>query len=264
MLTQERNNRLQLFLAHALRAGEQNRAGVFNLVEEELAEVLDVHAALARVRYGHEAAHAGFRNILLHALDRTDDVRELADSARLDEDAVRMVLVDDLTECLAEIADQRTADAAGVHFRHLNAGFLHEAAVDADFTEFIFNQDDFLAGKRLFKQLLDERSLARAKKTGKISIFVILSISLWGYDWVTSCCGIAQKNAFAPPPDSKRILYTVFREKTRISGEKTRLVKFGRLLAGSQALRGAAYRRKCCKNSIPSGRKKRMKIENIV
>ena len=106
MLTQERDDRLQLLLAHALRAGEQDRAGVFNLVEEELAEVLDIHAALARVRDGYEAAHAGFRNILFHALDRTDNVGKLADSARLDEDAVRMILVDDLTERLAEIADQ--------------------------------------------------------------------------------------------------------------------------------------------------------------
>ena len=74
--------------------------------------------------------------------DGADDVGELADAARLDEDAVRVILVDDLTERLAEVAHQRAADAAGVHLRHLNAGFLHEAAVDADFAELVFNEDE--------------------------------------------------------------------------------------------------------------------------
>ena len=58
---------------------------------------------------------------------------------------------------------------------------LHEAAVNADLAEFVFNQNDLLAGKRLFKQFLDQRRLARAKKAGKISIFVMVSISLWVY-----------------------------------------------------------------------------------
>ena len=58
VLTQQRDDGLQLLLAHALRAAEQDGAGVFNLVEEEFAEVLDIHAALARIRDGHKAAHA--------------------------------------------------------------------------------------------------------------------------------------------------------------------------------------------------------------
>ena len=190
VLTQQRDDGLQLLLAHALRAAEQDGAGVFNLVEEEFAEVLDIHAALARIRDGHKAAHLGFRDILLHALDGADDVGELADAARLDEDAIRMILVDNLTERLAEVAHQRAADAAGVHLRHLNTGFLHEAAVDTDFAELVFNEDDFLAGKRLFKQLLNQRRFTRAEEAGKNINFrhgkhllMGLRLGLRGYAW---------------------------------------------------------------------------------
>ena len=190
VLTQQRDDGLQFLLAHALRAAEQDGAGVFNLVEEEFAEVLDVHAALARIRDGHKAAHLGFRDILLHALDGADDVGELADAARLDEDAIRMILVDNLTERLAEVAHQRAADAAGVHLRHLNTGFLHEAAVDTDFAELVFNEDDFLAGKRLFKQLLNQRRFTRAEEAGKNINFrhgkhllMGLRLGLRGYAW---------------------------------------------------------------------------------
>ena len=167
VLAQERDGGLELLLRHLLRAGEQDGAGVFDLVEEELAEVLDVHAALHRVRDRHKAAHLRLGNVLLHALDRADDVGELAHAARLDEDAVGMILVDHLAQRDAEIAHQRAADAAGVHLGDLDAGLLHEAAVDADLAEFVFNQDDLLAGKGLGQQLLDERRLARAEKAGK-------------------------------------------------------------------------------------------------
>ena len=167
VLAQQVDGGLQLLLAHLLGAGEQDGARVLDLVEEELAEVLDVHAALHRVRDGHEAAHPCFGDVLLHALHGADDVRELAHAGRLDEDAVGVILVDDLLEGLAEVSHQRAADAAGVHLRHLDAGLLHEAAVDADLAELVFNQDDLLAGEGFLQQLLDERGLARAEEAGK-------------------------------------------------------------------------------------------------
>ena len=232
VLAQQRDDGLQLLLAHALRAAEQNRAGVFNLVEEELAEVLDVHAALARVRDGHKAAHLGLRDVLFHALDRADHVGELSHAARLDQDAIRVILVDHLAQRLAEVAHQRAADAAGVHLRHLDAGLLHKAAVNADLAEFVFNQNDLLAGKRLFKQFLDQRRLARAKKAGKNINFrhgkhllMGLHLGLRGNAWDAVPSSARNLRFLAHPPDSKSILYTVFSENTRISAEKTKLVK---------------------------------------
>ena len=167
VLAQQVDGGLQLLLRELLGAGEQDGAGILDLVEEEFAEVLDVHAALHRVRNGHEAAHLRLGDVLFDALHGADDVRELAHAGRLDEDAVGVVLVDDLFEGLAEVAHQRAADAAGVHLRHLNAGLLHEAAVDADLAELVFNQDDLLAGEGFPEQLLDERGLARAEEAGK-------------------------------------------------------------------------------------------------
>ena len=65
-----------------------------------------------------------------------------------------------------EVAHQRAADAAGGHLADLYAGLLQEAAVDADLAEFVFDQDQLLALKRLCQQLFDKRSLACAQKAG--------------------------------------------------------------------------------------------------
>ena len=78
-----------------------------------------------------------------------------------------MILIYDLAQRLAEIAHQGAADAAGVHLGHLNAGLLHEAAVDADLAEFVFDQHDLLARQGFLKQLLDQRGLARAQEAGE-------------------------------------------------------------------------------------------------
>ena len=167
MLAKERDGGLQLLLAHLLAAGKQDGAGVFDLIEEELAEVLDVHAALHRIRDGHEAAHGRIIEFLLHALNGADNVGELAHAGRLDEDAVRMILIDDLAQRLAEIAHQGAADAAGVHLGDLDAGLLHEAAVDADLAELVLDEHDLLAREGFLEQLLDQRGLARAEEAGE-------------------------------------------------------------------------------------------------
>ena len=141
-----------------------------------------------------------------------------------------MILVDHLAQRLAEVAHQRAADAAGVHLRHLDAGLLHEAAVNADLAEFIFNQNDLLAGKRLFKQFLDQRRLARAKKAGKNINFrhgkhllMGLHLGLRGNAWDAVPSSARNLRFLAHPPDSKSILYTVFSENTRIPAEKNKV-----------------------------------------
>ena len=58
-----------------------------------------------------------------------------------------MVLVDHLLQSLAKIPHQGAADAAGVHLPDFNARLLEEAAVNADFTELILNEDQLLALK---------------------------------------------------------------------------------------------------------------------
>ena len=78
-----------------------------------------------------------------------------------------MVGLDHLLQCLAEVADQRAADAARVQLVDLNASLAHKAAVDADFAEFVLNQDDFLARESLLDELLDKGGFARTEEAGE-------------------------------------------------------------------------------------------------
>ena len=164
VLADHRDALVELLLLHAVGAAEDDGVGRLNLVVIELAEVFHIHPALRRVRHGHEIAE-------LHVVGRdlahgADDVGQLADAGRLDEDAVWRILCDDLLECAAEIAHQRAADAAGVHLRDLDARLLQKAAVDADLAEFVLNEDELLAVIGFLDHLLDERRLASAEKAG--------------------------------------------------------------------------------------------------
>ena len=153
---------VKLFLRHAVGAAEDDGVGRLDLVIVELAEVLHIHLALRRVRHGHEIAE-------LHVVGRdlahgADDVGQLADAGRLDQDAVGRILRNDLLERAAEIAHQRAADAAGVHLRDLDARLLQKAAVNANFAEFVLNEDELLAVIGFLDHFFDERRLASAEK----------------------------------------------------------------------------------------------------
>ena len=77
-----------------------------------------------------------------------------------------MILLQDLHQGTAEVAHKGAADAAGVHLVDLDAGLLHKAAVDADLTEFVLNEDDLLSGVGFLDHFLDQGRLACAQKTG--------------------------------------------------------------------------------------------------
>ena len=164
VVAEELDALVELLFIYILRARENDGVGGFNLVVVELAEVLHIHLALRGVGNGDEVAegHIVGRDLAHGA----DDVGELADTRRLDEDAVGVILGDDLFERSSEIAHQRAADAAGVHLGDVDAGFLQETAVDADFTELIFDQNELLPVVRFLDHFLDERRFAGAEKTG--------------------------------------------------------------------------------------------------
>ena len=155
---------VELFFLHAVGAAEDDGVGRLDLVVVELAEVLHIHLALRRVRHGHEITklHVVGRNLAHGA----DDVGQLADAGRLDQNTIRCIVCNDLLERAAEIAHQRAADAAGVHLRDLNARLLQKAAVNADLAEFVLNEDNFLAVIGFPDHLFDKRCLASAKETG--------------------------------------------------------------------------------------------------
>ena len=146
----------------ALRgAGQQDRARVRHLIFKKLAEVLEVHLGLERIDDRDKRVE---RHVQMRVLHRRDDVGQLAHAGRLDQDAVRAVLVDYVVQRLAEVAHQRAADAARVHLVDDNAGILEEAAVNADLAELVLDQHDLFALEGVRQQALDQRSLARAEE----------------------------------------------------------------------------------------------------
>ena len=165
LFAQQRDALGELFLFHACRAGEDDAPGRFDLIVEELAEVAHIHFAFAGVHNGAERVDGEIAVVrLLHG---GHDVGELADARRLDENAVGSVALADLVQRGAEIARQTAADAAGVHFRYLDAGVLHKAAVHADLAELVLDEDELFSRIGFRDQLFDERCLARTEKSGK-------------------------------------------------------------------------------------------------
>ena len=150
-----------LFRARSVGAAHDDEVGVLYLIVEELAEVAHVHAALARIDDSDLCADVCTLD-LLHGMRH---VAELADAGRLDDDTIRCVLLHDLLERLRKVADQRAADAAGIHFGYLNAGVLQETAVNCDLAEFVLDKNELFVFVALSYQLADERSFARAEKT---------------------------------------------------------------------------------------------------
>ena len=164
MLPEQGNGSVQLGLGNGIGAGQDDGGSGLDLVVVELAEVLHIHLDLARVSDSHGIAQG---NVLAGDLvDGTDDVRQLAHTGGLNENTVRMVLLDHLGQGLAKVAHQRAADASGIHLGDLDAGILQEAAVDTDFAELIFNEYQLLALVGLGDHFLDEGRLAGAQKTG--------------------------------------------------------------------------------------------------
>jgi hypothetical protein len=149
----------QLLGREVLGTGEDDGGCRLNLVVVELAEVLGVHLAFCRVNNGGAPDNRQLRGA---ALDSLDNVGELANAARLDDNAVGVELLRHLLERLAEVADKTAADAAAVHLGYLDARLAQEAAVDADFAELVFDENNLLALPSVGEQLFDKGGLSGA------------------------------------------------------------------------------------------------------
>ena len=143
MLAQQCHGLGDLFLADTLRVGEDDTARIFNLVVKELAKVLHIHLAFFHVCHGGKAVedHVIGRDVL----HRADNVGQLANARRLDQNTVGVILVKHFAECLAKVAHERATDATAVHFGDLDPRVLHKTAVNTDLTELVFDQHQLLA-----------------------------------------------------------------------------------------------------------------------
>ena len=164
MLPDQGNGGVQLLLRDVAGAAQDDGSGGFDLVIVEFAEVAHVDLAFSSVCHGHGIAQ-------LHGLagdlpDGAQNIAELAHAGRLDQNAVRMVLLDHLRQGFAEIAHQGAADTAGVHLPDFDAGFLQKATVNADLAEFVFDQDKLLILVSFRDHLADQRGFSGAQKAG--------------------------------------------------------------------------------------------------
>ena len=155
-----------LFLVCAAGAAQDDAGCVADLVVIELAKVLHIHFDLVHIGHSHKAVQAD-RQGLAHTLNSAGHITQLANAGRLDQDAVRMISLHDLFQCLAEVAHQGAADAAGVQLVDLNASLTHKAAVNADLAEFVFDQHNLFTLERFLDELFDQGRFACTQKAGE-------------------------------------------------------------------------------------------------
>ena len=163
-LTDQFHSFIQLGRSDTAGTGKDDGGSGLDLVVVELAEILAVYLDLVGVRHSHSIAERHF--CIGDLVDSGDHIRQLTNTGGFDDDPVGMIFSNHLLQSLAEIAHKAAADTAGVHFGNVDAGFLQETAIDADLTELIFNEHQFLALIALSDHLFDERSLTGAKEAG--------------------------------------------------------------------------------------------------
>ncbi len=164
MLPDQGNGGVQLLLGDIAGAAQDDGRGGFDLVIVEFAKVAHVDLAFPGVRHGHGIAQ--LHGIAGDLPDGAQNIAELAHAGRLDQDTVGMVLLDHLRQGFAEVAHQGAADTAGIHLPDFNAGFLQKAAVNANLTEFVFDQDELLILVSFRDHFADQRGFSGAQKAG--------------------------------------------------------------------------------------------------
>ena len=165
VLPEHGHGSIQLGLGNGIGTGQDDGGGGFDLVVVELAEVLHIDLHLTGIHNGHGVANGNF--LVGDLVDSTDHIRQLANAGGLDDDPVRMILVDHPGQGLAEVAHQRAADAAGVHLGDVDAGILQKAAVNADLAELVLDQHQLLPLVAFSDHLFDQGRLARAEEAGE-------------------------------------------------------------------------------------------------
>ena len=164
VFSQQRNGGIQLDLRNGIGSGQDDGRGGLHLVVVELTKVLHIDLDLAGIHDGNGVAQLHF--VIGHLLHSGNNVGQLTHAGRLDDDPIGVIFLDDLGQRLTKIANQRAADAAGVHFGDIDAGILQKAAVNTDLTELIFDQHQLFALVGFLDHLFDKGSLTCTQETG--------------------------------------------------------------------------------------------------
>ena len=197
MLPQHCNGIIQLCLRNIGSTGEDDGGGCFDLIVIELPKVLHINLDLTGIGNSHFIANDHIvAGDLFHS---GHHIAELANAGGFNHNTVGVVLLDNLSQCLAEVTHQGAADAAGIHLRDVNAGILQKAAVDADFAKFVFNQNKIFALVGFLNHFLDQGGFTGAEEAG-----ININFGHKGASYV-SCLPyiIAQFFTFSTPLDKK-------------------------------------------------------------
>ena len=153
VLPQQSDGSVQLGLGNSVGSGQDDRGSSLYLIIVELAEVLHVDLYLAGICNSYGIAQSDL--VIGDLIHGTDHIGQLAHTGGLDQNTVRVVLVDHLCQSLAEVSHQRAADTTGVHLRDVDACILQKAAIDADLAELILNKHQLLTGIGFLNHFLD-------------------------------------------------------------------------------------------------------------
>ena len=166
VLTDQSHRFLDLLIGSLVRAAQDDRPCVCDLVDEELAEVLDIHLGLGGIHDSDRAVDL-YVQIRCDTLDRLQDIGKLADTGGLDQDPLGSVGGDHFLQGSAKVTDQAAADASLAHFLDLDTGILQKSAIDGDLAEFILDQHRLAAVHSLSEKLFDQCGFTRPQETGK-------------------------------------------------------------------------------------------------
>ena len=164
MLPQQFHSPIQLRLGDGIGTGQNNGRCGFDLIVVELTEVLHIDLHLTGIGHGYLIANTDFFTGDLFY--RCHHIGQLAYTGGFNDHSIRMVLRDYFLQSLAKIAHQRAANTSGVHFCNVDTCFLQETAINADLTEFIFDEHQLLTAVSFLDHFFDQCGFACTQKTG--------------------------------------------------------------------------------------------------
>jgi hypothetical protein len=164
MLTDQGYCLCNLFLARLIGTAQNDGSGVLDLIDKELAKVLDIHLALGRIHNGYGTVHLHIQ-ILCNVLHGLQYVRELANARGFDQNTLRCISVNHFLQGSTEIAYQGATNTTGIHFLNFNAGLLQKAAINANLTELILDQYGLRTVQRFCKKLFNQGRFSSPEET---------------------------------------------------------------------------------------------------
>ena len=139
-LAQQLHSLIQFIMGNDVRAGKNNDICGFHLVIVELTKVLHINLNLTGIHNSNAEAQLHTFNLIYSG----DYIGQFANTGGLNKHTVRMIILNHLCQSLTKISHKRAANASGVHLGNIDTRILQKTAVNADLTEFVLNENQFL------------------------------------------------------------------------------------------------------------------------